>query len=153
MTSLDRASVEASAYQLSEEEIDGLVQFAADCLRLLGDDLEEVALVGAPDAPVVAVVFSSERQRPGVVYSYEWRLRDLDDEEDANPLGVLLVDYLGNNIIADLRATPGLPMWDPDDGVVHVDVRSEAYRSWSAEWRKLGRPWRDERRQLRHAKD
>jgi len=142
MTRIDRESLHASPYELTAEDIDGLVQFATDCSRLLRGALEEVSLHGQPAAPVVAVVFTDERQRPGIVYSYEWRMRDVDEpEENADPLGALLVGYLGNNILADIQTTPGLPMWEPDqDGVVHVDVRSQAYASWPAQWRRLGRP-------------
>jgi hypothetical protein len=152
VASVDRASLDVSPYSLSEEDVDDLVQFASDCSRLLGGGLKQVSLDGDPETPVVAVAFIHERQRPGVVYSYEWQLRDLDDPGDLNPLGVMLVDYLGNNILEDLQTTPGLPMWEPDhDGVVHVNVTSEAYRAWPAEWRKLGRPWRDQDGRLRYA--
>ena len=150
---MDRASLQASPYELSREDIDGLVQFADDCSRLLGGPLRRISLDGAADAPVLSVLFSDERQRPGVVYSYEWRLRDVDDDDgDLYPLGVMLVDYLGNSILEDLQTSPGLPMWEAsDDGVVHVDVRSERYRSWPQEWHRLGRPWRDQDGRLRYA--
>jgi hypothetical protein len=143
VTSLDQTSLESSAYALSNEDVDDLVQFAADCSRLVGSALESISLQGEADAPKVVVLFRDERQRPGVAYSYEWRLRDLDDPDDAEiyPLGVMLVDHLGNHILEDLQTTPGLPMWEPDsDGVIHVDVQSERYRSWPEEWRALGQP-------------
>jgi hypothetical protein len=141
VASLDRESLEACPYELTEDDVEGLVQFADDCSRLLGGTLKTISLEGEPDAPRLSVVFSGEPARPEVLYSYEWRLRDLDDPSDINPLGVLLVDYLGNNITEDLQSSPGLPMWEPDkEGVVHVDVRSERYRAWPQEWRRLGRP-------------
>src|ERR1700753_3803618 len=113
MTPLERDAIKRAAYDLSDDDIAALVGFADQCARMLGDQMRQTALSGEPDAPVLAVVFSA-RQRPGVVYSYEWRLRDRDDPDDPNPLDVLLVDYLGNNIIEDLQASPGLPMWEPD---------------------------------------
>jgi hypothetical protein len=152
MTPLGRDAVKRAAYDLSEADVDALVQFADECARMLGDQMSQISLGGEPDAPVLAVVFSA-RQRPGVVYSYEWRLRDLDDPDDPNPLDVLLVDYLGNNIMEDLQASPGPPMWEPDaQGVVHVDVQSARYRKWPQEWQRRGRPWRDERGILRHGR-
>jgi len=150
MVSVDRVSLQASAYQLSQEDIDGIVTFAGDCSRILGTALRGISLEGETSAPVMSVAFVDERQRPGVLYSYEWRLGDVDDPDDLNTLAVLLVDHLGNNIVEDL--TPGLPIWDPyDDGIVHVQVKSERYRAWPQEWRTLARPWRDEDRHLRRA--
>ena len=153
VTSLDRKSLQASPYDLSADDIDELLQFATDCSRLIGAGLKQVSLEGDPQAPVVTVVFTDHSQRPGVVYSYEWQLRDLEDPDDLiNPLGVMLVDNLGNHILEDLQTTLGLPIWEPDhDGMVHVNVTSEAYRSWPVEWRKLGRPWRDQEGRLRYA--
>ena len=141
MVSLDRASLEASPYRLSQDDIDDLLKFADDSSRVLGNALRGISLDGEPGAPMICVLFSDERQRPGVLYSYEWQIGDLDDPDDENPLGVLLVDYLGNNIAEDLQTTPGLPMWEPDDDeIVHVQVTSERYRAWPQEWRKLRRP-------------
>jgi hypothetical protein len=125
MTSLTRRDIIQSARHLSDDDVDGLVGFSEDCTRLLGSRLRSISLGGEPGAPVISVVFCDDRQRPDVLYSYEWRLRDLDEPDDITPLGVLLVDYLGTNIQEDLQTTPGLPMWEPDaQRVVHVDVRS-----------------------------
>jgi hypothetical protein len=152
MVALDRASLEASPYRLSQDDLEGLVKFAADCSRFLGTALRAISLQGESGAPTISVLFTDERQRPGRVYSYEWRLGDLDPPDDANPLAVQLVDYLGNNIVEDLETTPGLPIWEPDDdGIIHVQVTSERYRAWPQEWRKLGRPWRDQEGRLRYA--
>jgi hypothetical protein len=141
VASPDREWLEASLYDLSEEDVEDVLQFADDCSRLLGGRLKAISLDGDRDAATLSVVFGDEPTRPGVVYSYEWRLRDLDDPTDLNPLGVLLVDYLGNNIMEDLQSTPGLPVWESDEaGVLHVDVRSERYRTWPQERRRLGRP-------------
>ena len=145
MTCLTRQELAGSAYDLSEDEVDELVGFGEDCTRALGGRLRSISLDGERLAPVVSGVFCDDRQRPGVSYSYEWRLGDLDDPDDSNPLGVLLVDYLGNHIQEDLQTAPGLPLWEPDaQRVVHVDVRSDRYWAWPREWRAMGRPWRDE---------
>jgi hypothetical protein len=152
MTSLTRRDIIQSARHLSDDDVDGLVGFSEDCTRLLGSRLRSISLGGEPGAPVISVVFCDDRQRPDVLYSYEWRLRDLDEPDDITPLGVLLVDYLGTNIQEDLQTTPGLPMWEPDaQRVVHVDVRSGRYRAWPLEWRAMGRPWRDGAGNLRRA--
>jgi hypothetical protein len=154
MTPLNHDALKGSPYDLSDDDVDALIAFAGDCSRLLGSEMRGISLSGEPDAPVLSVIVTDDRQRPGVLYSYDWRLRDLDDPGDADiyPLGVMLVDSLGNNIMSDLQSSPGLPMWEPDgDGIVHVDVRSERYRAWPQEWLHLGRPWRDEAEVLRHA--
>jgi hypothetical protein len=92
--------LEASPYDLGKEDIEGLVQFAADCSRLLGGALQKLSLDGEPDALVVAVVFTDQRQRPGILYSYEWRLGHLDDPEDANPLATASTDTPGSGSAA-----------------------------------------------------
>lgn len=150
MTSITRDDIIRSPYALSEDDVDALVAFSDDCSRVLGSRLSSISLHGEPGMPVLSVVFTDDRRRPGVRYSYEWRLRDVDDPDDATPLEVMLIDHLGNSIQEDLETTPGLPMWEPDSQqVVHVDVRSDRYRAWPQEWRAMGRPWRDEAGVLR----
>jgi hypothetical protein len=138
---------------LSTSDIEDLAQFGKQIQAMFddrgpadGSALERLVLCGNPREPTLAVVFRPSARYAGVRYSYEWRLRDGEDPSELDELGVMLVDYLGNPISEDLSTSPGLPGWEPDDnGVIHVEVRSERYEGWPREWAERGMPWRDER--------
>jgi hypothetical protein len=134
----------SSGGSLADKEVTGLVDFANQAERafaLLGEHrhLDDVRLIGPADEPTLAVVFHDDLQCPDRRYSYEWAIRRRDVEDGPFPfdqahLAFDAVLYLGNWLTEDLETSPGLPRWAPsDDGLIHIDVMSDAYRGRAAQ--------------------
>jgi hypothetical protein len=136
---------------LSETDQRELRQFAGEVAAVLarrsaaGDRLDEIELSG-DDVPTIAVIFHPHWASK-IRWSFEWRLWDCTDADcghspDLYPLTVMLVDHVGNAVIESLETSPGLPLWQPDaEGVIHVNVMSEAFWGWPQENRALGSPY------------